>query len=366
MCRPWPRCSAGRRVVALTGGGVQHRLGHPRLPRPRPRQARATPSSTAIVPAQTPTTRSPLLGAEPSRAGRASGPRSPTPSHHALAALERQRGRCAGSITQNVDRLHHAAGSRRVVELHGALARVCCLGCGATELPRRAAATRLLALNPASPTSARPRRPRRRRRAPRRVIAGFRVADCSRLRRGAQARRGVLRRQRAEARDHRGVVALRRGRGAAGGAAASLTVFSGYRFVLRAAERGEPRGHREPGRDPRRRARDGQGRRGRGRGPRGARRGALLRENPLRRREICHHEPWPVRPARSSRHGSGGARSCRSELRALAPRGRPYEGADLVRAAGGIEAATARRGVARVVAAVGADAPPRGQTRTAR
>ncbi len=32
-------------------------------------------------------------------------------------------------ITQNVDRLHHAAGSRKVIELHGDLAKVRCLGC---------------------------------------------------------------------------------------------------------------------------------------------------------------------------------------------------------------------------------------------
>ena len=36
----------------------------------------------------------------------------------------------AGVITQNVDGLHHAAGSRRVVELHGSLAQACCLTCG--------------------------------------------------------------------------------------------------------------------------------------------------------------------------------------------------------------------------------------------
>jgi NAD-dependent SIR2 family protein deacetylase len=54
----------------------------------------------------------------------------PNAAHRALAALE-QAGHLAGIITQNVDRLHHAAGSRRVVELHGALAEVRCLACGA-------------------------------------------------------------------------------------------------------------------------------------------------------------------------------------------------------------------------------------------
>ena len=53
-----------------------------------------------------------------------------------------------GLITQNVDRLHHAAGSVRVVELHGALAMVRCLACCALE-PRAALQLRLLGANPA-------------------------------------------------------------------------------------------------------------------------------------------------------------------------------------------------------------------------
>ncbi len=55
----------------------------------------------------------------------------PNPTHRALAALEAS-GTVRGVITQNVDGLHQAAGSRRVVELHGSLARVRCLECGAT------------------------------------------------------------------------------------------------------------------------------------------------------------------------------------------------------------------------------------------
>lgn len=70
----------------------------------------------------------------------------PNAAHHALAALE-GAGLLRGVITQNVDRLHHAAGSRRVVELHGALAEVVCLDCRAVE-SRAALQERLLALNP--------------------------------------------------------------------------------------------------------------------------------------------------------------------------------------------------------------------------
>ena len=53
----------------------------------------------------------------------------PNAAHVALAELERA-GVVEGVITQNVDGLHQAAGSRRIVELHGSLAGVRCLDCG--------------------------------------------------------------------------------------------------------------------------------------------------------------------------------------------------------------------------------------------
>lgn len=71
----------------------------------------------------------------------------PNAGHRALARLE-EAGVVRGLITQNVDGLHHAAGSRRVVELHGSLASVRCLTCGEAE-ERDAFQERLLALNEA-------------------------------------------------------------------------------------------------------------------------------------------------------------------------------------------------------------------------
>ncbi len=70
----------------------------------------------------------------------------PNVGHLALAALERA-GVVAHLITQNVDRLHQKGGSRRVTELHGALAEVACLACGRLE-DRDAFQARLLTLNP--------------------------------------------------------------------------------------------------------------------------------------------------------------------------------------------------------------------------
>ena len=53
----------------------------------------------------------------------------PNAAHEALAQLE-QQGRVELLITQNVDRLHQAAGSENVVDLHGRLDEVVCLHCG--------------------------------------------------------------------------------------------------------------------------------------------------------------------------------------------------------------------------------------------
>jgi NAD+-dependent protein deacetylase sirtuin 4 len=69
----------------------------------------------------------------------------PNPTHQALARLE-AGGVVAGVITQNVDGLHQAAGSRRVIELHGSLGQVVCLGCGA-RIARAALQDRLVADN---------------------------------------------------------------------------------------------------------------------------------------------------------------------------------------------------------------------------
>jgi len=70
----------------------------------------------------------------------------PNAGHRALAELQR-RGLVDAVITQNVDRLHHAAGSDPVVELHGSLHRVVCLACHAVS-DRGTLQTRLAEANP--------------------------------------------------------------------------------------------------------------------------------------------------------------------------------------------------------------------------
>ena len=53
----------------------------------------------------------------------------PNDAHLALAKLERE-GRLKAVITQNIDGLHQAAGSKEVLELHGSVHRNYCERCG--------------------------------------------------------------------------------------------------------------------------------------------------------------------------------------------------------------------------------------------
>jgi len=59
------------------------------------------------------------------------GDKRPNAAHEALAELER-RGLLEGVITQNIDRLHGAAGSRNVVEVHGSIETSSCRHCAAS------------------------------------------------------------------------------------------------------------------------------------------------------------------------------------------------------------------------------------------
>jgi NAD-dependent deacetylase len=56
------------------------------------------------------------------------GDKKPNAAHEALAELER-RGLLEGVITQNIDRLHRAAGSENVVEVHGSIETSSCTRC---------------------------------------------------------------------------------------------------------------------------------------------------------------------------------------------------------------------------------------------
>ncbi|MDQ3368010.1 MAG: NAD-dependent deacylase [Myxococcota bacterium] len=64
---------------------------------------------------------------------------TPNPAHHALVAIERRLGDRFLLITQNVDGLHAAAGSQRLVEMHGNIMRSRCVICERPTFEDRAA-----------------------------------------------------------------------------------------------------------------------------------------------------------------------------------------------------------------------------------
>lgn len=161
----------------------------------------------------------------------------PNDAHRALAALA-QRGALAGLITQNVDSLHQAAGSRDVVELHGAIARVRCLACDA-RTTRDDLQARLVDANPGWQGAHGEVAPDGDVELADRVIEDFRVVACEACGGvlmpdvvffGGSVPRATL--DAAWAAFDRAEVLLVVG--------SSLAVFSGYRFVRRAAERGIP------------------------------------------------------------------------------------------------------------------------------
>lgn len=82
-----------------------------------------------------------LVGWQRMRAAR------PNDAHRALVALE-ERGRMAALVTQNVDGLHQAAGSRNVIDLHGRVDVVRCMSCE-RRVPRELVQTELTRRNPA-------------------------------------------------------------------------------------------------------------------------------------------------------------------------------------------------------------------------
>ncbi|MHA6795792.1 NAD-dependent protein deacetylase [Pseudonocardia bannensis] len=232
---------AGRRVVALTGAGLSTDSGIPdyRGPDSPPRTPMTYDEFRSGEPAQRRYwARSHVGWARMRRA-------EPNDGHRAFADLERT-GALHGLITQNVDGLHRAAGSRSVIDLHGRIADVVCLGCRQIT-SRDELQERLAVLNPGFVATAGAEVQT----APDgdavlESVEGFRIAPCT-------ACGGVLKpdvvffgenvpRDRV-ARAYAMVDALAPGPDGAGAllvAGSSLTVMSGLRFVRHASKHGIP------------------------------------------------------------------------------------------------------------------------------
>lgn len=168
---------------------------------------------------------------------------APNAAHRAVAALE-EGGFVDGVVTQNVDGLHQAAGSRSVVELHGTLDAVVCLGCG-DRTARRELDDRLRAENPAfaelaaAAIAAGEVNPDGDVALPDDAVARFRVVGCRAC--GGHLKPDVVFFGEGVPRERvRRCEAMVDGARLLLVAGSSLTVMSGYRFVLRAAERGIP------------------------------------------------------------------------------------------------------------------------------
>jgi NAD-dependent deacetylase len=116
-------------VVALTGAGISVPSGIPDFRSPGTGLwANVDPMEVAHID---------VFRRDPERFWRFYGQRfqtledkRPNGAHRALAALERA-GLLQAVITQNIDRLHAAAGSRELVEVHGTIAHSSCLVCHA-------------------------------------------------------------------------------------------------------------------------------------------------------------------------------------------------------------------------------------------
>ena len=132
-------------VVVLSGAGLSTDSGIPDYRGPSGSARRNTPMTYQTFTGDPVARR--RYWARSHLGWRTIGQARPNEGHLAVARLQRQ-GLLDGIVTQNVDGLHQAAGARDVVELHGSLARIACLACGALT-PRAALGERLDAVNPA-------------------------------------------------------------------------------------------------------------------------------------------------------------------------------------------------------------------------
>jgi NAD-dependent SIR2 family protein deacetylase len=131
----------GHTWIALTGAGISTESGIPDYRGPT--SVRATPMQYSEFVGSTDAQR--RYWARSYLGWRRIGHAQPNAGHRALANLEAAG--LAGVITQNVDGLHSAAGSNRVINLHGDIASVVCLDCG-DHSARADVQRRLASMNP--------------------------------------------------------------------------------------------------------------------------------------------------------------------------------------------------------------------------
>jgi NAD-dependent SIR2 family protein deacetylase len=222
-------------VVVLSGAGLSTESGIPDYRGPSGAARRATPMTVQTFTGSLAARR--RYWARSHVGWRLIARAAPNDGHRAVARLEGQ-GLLAGIVTQNVDGLQQAAGAQDVLELHGSLDRVACLDCG--ELTSRMQLDgRLTAANRGWRAQATSINPDGDVELSDEALEGFRVVDC--LRCGGVLKPDVVffgetvPRERVDR-----AFAMVETAGSLLVLGSSLTVMSGYRFVLRAAKLGVP------------------------------------------------------------------------------------------------------------------------------
>ncbi|WP_328347080.1 NAD-dependent protein deacetylase [Micromonospora sp. NBC_00421] len=163
---------------------------------------------------------------------------APNDGHRAVARLQ-AAGLVDGVITQNVDGLHSAAGSRQVVELHGRLDTVVCLRCG-DRTSREDLDRRLVAANPGFDVRVDVVNPDGDVELDDDRVAGFRMVDCTCCGGGMLKPDVVFFGEAVPAQRVSRCFAMVGGARSLLVLGSSLTVLSGRRFVSRAATLGIP------------------------------------------------------------------------------------------------------------------------------
>ena len=164
----------------------------------------------------------------------------PNAGHRAVGDLQ-AAGLLGGVVTQNVDGLHQAGGARDVVELHGGLDRAVCLSCGEVE-GRAALDDRLTAANPFFGAHTDEINPDGDAELPDDVLDGFVMVDCLTCGTGPLKPDVVFFGETVPRDRVEHCFGLVEAAGSLLVLGSSLTVMSGYRFVLRAAKLGIPVG----------------------------------------------------------------------------------------------------------------------------